>query len=137
MYIDFFVGNLMLSWAAESRFLPYFQHDNNQFPELLRFFTRWNCIQFSLFSAQYFWLKLFWIWYCFLEERYVIIENYFKIIPIYKISLHMTKLDMKMCSLEFFETIHGVSIYDNYGYWVLNWILERKKKSWKWVTMLF
>ena len=31
----------------------------------------------------------------------------------------MTKLDMKMCSLEFFETIHGVSIYDNYGYWVL------------------
>ena len=44
----------------------------------------------------------------------------------------MTMLDMKMCSLEFFETIHGVSIYDNYGYWGLGIELnfgKKKKKS--------
>ena len=41
----------------------------------------------------------------------------------------MTKSDMKMCSLEFFETIHCVSIYDNYGYWPLGIELNFGKKK--------
>ena len=55
--------------------------------------------------------------------RYSLIEHSFWTI----LTIPINKFDMKMCSLEFFETIHGVSIYDNYGYWVLNWILERKR----------
>ena len=47
----------------------------------------------------------------------------------------MTMLDMKMCSPEFFETIHGVSIYDNYGYWVLGIEFNFGKKKKKIVKM--